>query len=167
MKLTKSFSYTKLGDMVRIRKISNEVYEVFINDKLVDDVVYDKRDELINYIKDKMTKIKDRINIYGFCKIKVYYKKGIGIFLEVIKFDDSVSTTVLDLRVLIMENEKIYFETEDYEIIKNCNDKRYMDERFYCIVDDSFDLVLEKVEFGNFIYGKDVIKVLNNSKILC
>ena len=66
-----------------------------------------------------------------------------------------------------MENEKIYFETEEYEIIKNCNDKRYMDERFYCIVDDSFDLVLEKVEFGNFIYGKDVIKVLNNSKILC
>ena len=53
MKLTKSFSYIKLGDMVRIRKISNEVYEVFINDKLVDDVVYDKRDELINYIKDK------------------------------------------------------------------------------------------------------------------
>ena len=46
-------------------------------------------------------------------------------------------------------------ETDDYEVIEKCNDKRYKDGRFYCIVDDSFNSVLEKVEFGNFIYGKD------------
>lgn len=167
MKTTKSFSYTKLGDMVRIRKISNEVYEVFINDVLIDEDIYNKKDDLIDFIKDKMIKVKTKINICGFCKVKVYYRRGVGIFLEIIRFDDSTSSSVMDLRILVMENEKIYFETDDYDVIKNCNDKRYKDGMFYCIVDDYFEEILEKVEFGNFIYGKDVVKVLNNSEILC
>ena len=34
------------------------------------------------------------------------------------------------------------------------------------LVDESFDALLEKVEFGSFIYGKDVNKLLNNSRLL-
>lgn len=167
MKLTKSFSYTRLGDMVRIRKISNEVYEVFINDGFVQDEIYDSKDNIINFVKNIMISLKKKINIYGFCKVKVYLKKEIGIFLEIIKFDDSISSSTFDIRVLIMDDDKFYFETEEYDAIKDCNDIRYKDGLFYCIVDDLFNSVLEKVEFGNFIYGKDVIKLLNNSKIIC
>ena len=65
-----------------------------------------------------------------------------------------------------MYDEEYYFETDDYDVIKECNDIRYMDGLFYCVVDDSFDRILEKVEFGRFIYGKEVINLLNNSKVL-
>ena len=40
------------------------------------------------------------------------------------------------------------------------------DKMFFCLVDESFEELLEKVEFGNFIYGKDVNKLLNNSRLL-
>ena len=65
-----------------------------------------------------------------------------------------------------MNDDNFYFETEDYDLIRNCNDKRYKDGLFYCVVDNDFDKILEKVEFGRFIYGKEVINLLNNSQIL-
>ena len=165
--LSKSFSYTKLGDYMRFRIISDEVYELFINDSLIDEDIYDSKDRLVEFIKERITTWKSKLKLYGFCKIKAYFKRKVGLFLEIIKFDDTVNSSTLDLRIIIMQNEKIYFETENYEMIRYYNDKRYKDGLFYCVVDDSFDEILEKVEFGSFIYGKEVINLLNNSKILC
>ena len=113
-----------------------------------------------------MFKIKNRLNLRGFYKLKVYLNSKIGIFLDVNKLDDIDLTNNLDLRILVLDDVDFYFETDDYDVIKNCNDKRYKDGHFYCIVDDSFDELLEKVEFGRFIYGKEVINLLNNSLVL-
>ena len=96
----------------------------------------------------------------------VRFQRNIGVFLEVIKLDDIEFSNNLDLRILIINDDKFYFETEEYELIKFCNDKRFKDGLFYCVVDDSFDNILEKVEFGRFLCGKEVINLLNNSLIL-
>lgn len=151
---------------MRIETCGKNDYSIFINSNYVNDEVYLVKDELIKFIKEFIFKIKNRLNLRGFYKIKVYLNKKIGIFLDVNKLDDIDLTNNLDLRVLVLSDVDFYFETDDYEVIEKCNDKRYKDGRFYCIVDDSFDGLLEKVEFGRFIYGKEVINLLNNSLIL-
>lgn len=151
---------------MRIESCGKDDFSIFINDGLIKDVIYESKDELIKFIKDFILKIRNKLGMRGFYKIRVYPQEKIGVFLDVLKLDDIDLTNNLDLRVIIMNDDKFYYETDEYERIENCNDKRYMDGLFYCVVDDSFDKILEKVEFGRFIYGKDVINLLNNSLIL-
>ena len=151
---------------MRIETCGKNNYIIFINSNYVKADIFLIKEELIKFIKEFMFKIKNRLNLRGFYKLKVYLNSKIGIFLDVNKLDDIDLTNNLDLRILVLDDVDFYFETDDYEVIKNCNDKRYKDGHFYCIVDDSFDELLEKVEFGRFIYGKEVINLLNNSLIL-
>ena len=152
--------------MLKIESYGKNDYKIFINSSYTKDLNYLNKDEVIIFIKKFIVKLKNKLSLRGFYKIRVYPKGKIGMFLDVIKLDDIDLTNNLDLRVMIMYDEDFYFETDDYDVIKDCNDIRYVDGLFYCVVDDSFDRLLEKVEFGKFIYGKDVIKLLNNSKIL-
>lgn len=152
--------------MLKFESYGKNDYKIFINSSYTKDLDYLNKDEVIIFIKKFIVKLKNKLSLRGFYKIRVYPKDEIGMFLDVTKLDDIDLTNNLDLRVMIMYDEDYYFETDDYDVIKDCNDIRYMDGLFYCVVDDSFDRLLEKVEFGKFIYGKDVIKLLNNSKIL-
>ena len=152
--------------MLKIESYGKNDYKIFINSSYTKELDYLNKDELIIFIKKFIVKLKNKLSLRGFYKIRVYPKGKIGMFLDVTKLDDIDLTNNLDLRVMIMYDEDFYFETDDYDVIKDCNDIRYLDGLFYCVVDDSFDRLLEKVEFGKFIYGKDVIKLLNNSKIL-
>lgn len=151
---------------MRIESCGKNNFSIFINNEYVQDIVYSSKEELIMFIKDFIFKVKAKLNMRGFYKIRVYPQEGIGIYLDVDKLDDIDLSNSLDLRVIIMNDDNFYFETEDYDLIRNCNDKRYKDGLFYCVVDNDFDKILEKVEFGRFIYGKEVINLLNNSQIL-
>lgn len=151
---------------MRIESCGKNNFSIFINNEYVQDIVYSSKEELIMFIKDFIFKVKVKLNMRGFYKIRVYPQEGIGIYLDVDKLDDIDLSNSLDLRVIIMNDDNFYFETEDYDLIRNCNDKRYKDGLFYCVVDNDFDKILEKVEFGRFIYGKEVINLLNNSQIL-
>ncbi len=143
-----------------------DVYNIFMNREYIKKVDLDNRDEIIKCVKDVLYKLKFKLGLCGFYKIKVFSHNKIGIFLEAIKLDDSEYSNSLDLRVVVYTDEKFYFETDDYFFIEKYNDKRYSNEKFYCLVDEDFDKVLEGSEFGRFIYGKEVNKVLNNSLIL-
>lgn len=151
---------------MRIETCGKDNFNIFINDSYVEKDVYSSKDVMIDFIKKFILKIRDRLSMRGFYKIRVYPRIGVGIFLDIIKLDDIDLSNNLDLRVIIMSDEKFYFETEEYELIRECNDKRYKDGLFYCVVDNNFDKVLEKVEFGRFIYGKEVVNLLNNSLLL-
>ena len=61
---------------------------------------------------------------------------------------------MLDLKIIIENEEEVYFKTEDYFLIKELNSIKYNDKYYYGLVDDSFDKILEKVEFGEFIFGE-------------
>lgn len=151
---------------MKIEMCGKDIYNIFVCKDYVKNIDYFVREDIVKCVRDIIYKLKLRLGLRGFYKIKVFPQGKIGLFLEVIKLDESDFSSSLDLRIVVYMDEKIYFETDDYYKIENCNDKRYLEGSFYCIVDDDFEPVLEKVEFGRFIYGKEVNKILNNSLIL-
>lgn len=142
------------------------IYKIFINKEYLRKIDLDNRDSIVKCVKDILCRLKIRLGLSGFYKVKVFPHNKIGLFLEVIKLDESEYSNSLDLRVVVYMDERFYFETADYFIIEKFNDKRYMDGMFYCQVDENIDDIYAMVEFGRFIYGKEVNKVLNNSLIL-
>ncbi len=151
---------------MKIELRGKDNYNIFINGALLKEVSLTDKEGLIQFIKKFILKIKNRLNLHGFYKVKVIPNKKIGVFLDIIKLDDLDLANTLDLRVVVFLDEPIYYETNDYELVENCNDKRYFEDKFYCIVDDCFEGILEKVEFGRFIYGKEIANILNKGLIL-
>ena len=141
-------------------------YNIFINRNYIGNVDLSSKEELAGFIKSFILGIREKLNLRGFYKVKVFPHDSIGLFVELIKLDELEFSNNLDLRVIVYLNEKIFFETDDYFLIEDCNDKRYLDGKFFCIVDDYFESLLSKVEFGRFIYGKEVINLLNKGKVL-
>ncbi len=151
---------------MRIEMFGKDMYSIFLNKKYINNILLSSREEIVGCVKTILYKLKTRLKLHGFYKVKVYPQEKVGIFLDVIKLDESDLSNNLDLRIVVYLDEDIYFETEDYFLLEDYKDIRYFDGLFYCKVDDNFDKLLEKVEFGRFIYGKEVNKVLNNSLIL-
>lgn len=151
---------------MKIEMCGKDIYNIFVNRVYIKNIDLSIREDIVKCVKEIIFRVRNRLGLRGFYKIKVFPQDKIGLFLEIIKLDDNEISNNLDLRIVVYMDEKFYFETNDFFRIENCNDKRYFDGLFYCIVDDDFDLVLEKVEFGRFIYGKEVNNLLNNSLIL-
>ena len=151
---------------MKIEVLGKDDYIIFLTKEYLGDIDLVQKENLISFIKNYILKLKRYLSLSGFYKVKVFPQDKIGVFLELLKLDDMDLSNNLDLRIIIMQDQKFFFETEDYDLIKNYNDKRYYDGHFYCVVDDSFDGILEKVEFGRFIYGKEVNNLLNNGLIL-
>ena len=151
---------------MKIEVNGKDNYNIFINSNYVGNVDFFSKEEIISFIKDIIMKIKKRLRLNGFYKVKVFPQKKIGMFVELYKLDELEYSNNLDLRVVVYLDEICFFETDDYFLIEHYNNKRYMDGKFFCIVDEFFDEILSKVEFGRFIYGKEVINLLNNGRIL-
>lgn len=150
---------------MKIETYGKEKFSIFINSCYIKEDIYNDKDDLILYIRNFVLRLRRKLGLRGFYKVRAYYKKSIGIFLDINKLDDLDLVNNLDLRILTF-NDDIYFETDDYQLICNFNEKRFMDNKFYCIVDEKVDDIIKICEFGRFIYGKEVINLLNNSKIL-
>ena len=135
---------------MKIEKISNTDYRIYYYKSIFDEK------SLYNDIKELVKKIQKRLKLSGFYKVTVISKK-IGLFLELKRLEDSFYKNTLDLKIEVKDAE-VFYQTTDYFIIKNLSNIKYKDGMFYCIVDDSFDEVLEKVEFGDFVFGYDSIK---------
>ena len=130
---------------MKIQKINDTEYIIYMFSKL-------DKDE----IKDKFKSIQKILKLNGFYKV-IVINKNIGCFLKLIKLDNSFYKDTLDLKIEEKDSD-IYFKTEDYFVIKECSHIMYYDEMYYCIVDDSFDKILEKVEFGDFVLDLDIDK---------
>ena len=130
---------------MKIDKINDTDYQIYIykyNEKLS-----------INDIKVLLNKLKNKLNLSGFYKV-IFTNKNIGTFIEITRIEKSFYKNVLDLRI-IEEDEEIYFKTDDYFVIKDMEHIKYFDKYYYVLVDNSFDKILEKVEFGEFVFGYD------------
>ncbi len=121
--------------------------------------------DIRSLVKEIINRIKINLELEGYYKVYVYYQK-IGLFLNLIKIEDALYKGGLDLKLILDDDNLVYFKTNNYFIIKKLNNIRYLDEFFYCIVDDSFDKILEKVEFGEFVFGYGSNKLLKNSLLI-
>ena len=140
---------------MRIEINSADKIFIFIN---ILNVSSTEKSDLIDTVKDIIIKYRNRLKLRGFYKVKVYFNERVGLFIDLCKIDDIDYSNALDLRVLVFYDEKVYFGTDDYFILEGCRKVRYFEENFYCDVSDVD--VLRVVEFGHFIYGDEVLKVL-------
>ncbi len=130
---------------MKIDKIGPNDYQLYI---------YKYNKELSEQeVRELLKKLQDKLKLKGFYRVIVCNKK-IGTFIELLKIEDSYYKRVLDLKIIIENEEEVYFKTEDYFLIKELNSIKYNDKYYYGLVDDSFDKILEKVEFGEFIFGE-------------
>ena len=135
---------------MKIEKINETDYKIYYYINNLDEK------NLYNDIKELIKKIQKKLKLNGFYKVIAINKK-IGLFIELKRLEDAFYRNTLDLKIDIKE-DNIYYKTNDYFIIKNMPNVRYKDGMYYCIVDDSFEEIFEKVEFGEFIFGYDTIK---------
>lgn len=130
---------------MKIRELNDTDYIIYLFSRL-------EKDE----IKNKIKSIQKRLKLSGFYRVKIV-NKNIGCFIKLIKLDNSFYKDTLDLKIEEVD-EDIYFVTSDYFTVKEFSTIMYYDGMYYCLVDDSFDKILEKVEFGDFVFSNDINK---------
>ena len=86
-------------------------------------------------------------------------------FIKLIKLEDNLYVNNLYLRIIVNMNCDFYYKTDNYFSISNDCVVRYYNNDYYCLIDDKFNLI-ELCEHGEYIYGDDLLKILNNSIIL-
>ena len=135
-----------------IKHLNDTDFKIFIFNKISRD--------LTDEIKDIIKKLQKKLNLKGFYKV-IVISKSVGVFLKIIKLDDSFYKDVLELKIDIRDCD-LYFKTKDYFIISSLSKVVYYDGYYYGLVDDYFDKVIEKVEFGEYVLEYDICNILSN-----
>lgn len=144
---------------MKIEKISNSDFAIFVNSNYLDIKDFKDYDEIVRYVKIFVKKLKNKLNIKGFYKLKVFVSDKVGLFIDVIKIDDLEYSNILDLRVMVFMDCEIYFEIDDYFLIKESKKIVFYNNKFYCSVSDLKGDIYKYCEFGNFIYGDDIFRI--------
>ena len=142
---------------MKIEIVNDDCYHIYIyND-------YEDLSEII--IKDKLLLIKKILHLCGFYRVIATLKK-VGLFLEIIKVAEGFRRETFDLKVIIDNNRDVFFKTKDYFLVEDISKICYYDGEYYGLVDDSFDKILEKVEFGDFVFGCSLDSLLENCIVI-
>lgn len=156
--LIRLFSYITVGEYMKIERLDDKHYFIFLNIMYLNDIQINK-DDIIRVVSEFLKKIKNKLLLNGFYKVKVYLEKCIGLFLDLIQIEDSDYYNYVDFRIVVYLDEKIYFRTKDYFLLpRNCS-IYYFQDYFYCDVSD-IDNILSVIEFGDFIYGANLYSVM-------
>ena len=94
--------------------------------------------------------------------MKVFVNKKIGFFIDVIKLDDNEYSNIVDLKIIVSNDVKVYFKTSSYDILPKGINIYFLEDYYYCDVNDIFN-IYSIFEFGEYIYGDDIDYVLNNA----
>ena len=133
---------------MKIEKINNTDYKIIICKKII------QENDIISYIKDLLEKYKIKLNLKGFYRI-IVYNRFFGLYLKIIQIEDSYYKDTFDYRIIFDDTSNFYFKTTDYFVVSSCLYIYYLDGYYYALVDDSFDKIFEKVEFGLFELESD------------
>ena len=144
---------------MKIDKVSETDYKIYMYNFNIDEK------NITEEIKLIVKKLQKRLKLKGFYKVISAIKKC-GLFLEVKKIEDSFYRDTLDLRIIVSKDMDVYFKTIDYFLIEKMNVIKYFDKYYYALVDDFFDEIIEKVEFGDFVFGLDIDEMLSSSVVI-
>ena len=140
-------------------------YVIFLNNVYLNKIDFNNKEEITKYIKKFIFSINYKLNINGFYKVYVFCNKKIGMFIKLIKIEDNLYVNNLDLRIIVNINCDFYYKTDNYYTIPSNCVVRYYDNNYYCLIDDNFN-VIDCCEYGDYIFGDNLLKMLNNSIIL-
>lgn len=146
---------------MRIEKLGEHKFLIFVNSLYLDVSDFDK-EKIVELVKKLLLKFRHRLHLQGFYKVKVYLQSMVGMFLELVQLEKFECDYSLDFRVLVYFDDKIFFKTKDYFIlpITAGGNIYYLNGYYYCCVDDLYD-VFQIVEFGEFIYGKELYSIMS------
>ena len=127
--------------------------------------VYIITKENINDINEYIKKViltlkrKYKIDIFGFYKINVYKNNKIGVLIDIIKEDDiDYFKDLLDLKIKVYENSKMYLKFNDYFL----NEKKNIiikNNNYYIDIDNLREKELIKmIEFCEILVGEKQIE---------
>ena len=150
---------------MKVEIINDEDLDIYINPYNFNDINCYDRENIMSYIKEILPSINNRykLNLNGFYKIKSYFNDKVGLFLNVIKIDDNDFNNEADFRIILFQNEKFLFETEDYDLIKEYKSKRYYKNKFYVDIDD-IENINRLVDMGGIIYGEEAKRIFVSAK---
>lgn len=148
---------------MRVEIINEDDIDIFISSFNFKNLSVYNKENILEFIKEYILIINTRyrLNLCGFYKIKSYFNKSVGLFLNIIKIDDNEFSNDIDFRIILFNNEKFLFEVEDYDLIKNVSSTMYYNNKFYVDVEDMTDLD-KLIEMGRIIYGEEVKQVISN-----
>ena len=129
---------------MKLEKINNSDYQLLFPTTL------SSEEEILTFVKNVFQDYQKQMDLKGFYQV-VILNRIFGLFLQIIQVNDSHYKNIFDYRVVFDDETNFYFQTKDYFVVEQCQYVYYFDEYFYALVDDSFDEILEKVEFGKFV----------------
>lgn len=144
---------------MKIEFISSDNIKVYVYEQIDDSI------DIRYAVKNIINGLKYELKLRGYYGVYVYYR-SIGLFLNLIKIDDGLYKDSIDLKIILNDDNEVYYMTNNYSIIEKLSNIRYVDGNFYCIVDDYFDDILNKVEFGKFIFGYGTNDLIKNSIVI-
>lgn len=148
-----------------VELVNDDDLDIYVNPYNFNDIICYDKDTILSYIKEFILKINNRykLNLSGFYKIKAYFSSKVGLFLNVIKIDDNEFNNEADFRIILFQNEKFLFETDDYDVIKDTPNKKYYKNKFYVDIDDIYN-VNNLIDMGKIVYGDEAKQILMCSK---
>lgn len=139
---------------MRLEVIDNDDYKVYINSFYMDDFDINNNSELGKYINRIILKIRKIYSIVleGFYEVHVYVLKYLGLIVEIKNIDRYVSKTI-DLKIIVHNDEELYLQIDDYDLLDNYKDIKYLDNCFY------FNI--------NNLMEEDTFKFCEHYKVVC
>ncbi|MGN0974278.1 MAG: hypothetical protein ACI4OT_05995 [Bacilli bacterium] len=147
----------------------DEEYIIYLNNLYIKEISLDNSEEISEYIKKLLLKLKDYYNIElsGFYRIYVYTNKLYGIIMEIIKVEDYDDFGIdnIDLKIILKKNSELLLKTENYDLVKDI-DCFFVKDGFYYINIENIDKdYIHYVEFFDIIY-KDVDKIIKDAQLI-
>ena len=147
---------------MRIEFINEDEFSIFLNSCYCKITNYSDKDEIIDVVRNVISKYKNKFRLRGFYKIKVYPLDKVGLFIDGIQLESLEKSGVVDLRIIVYFDEQFYFKTSDYYAINDVSNIRYFNNNYYCLVSDIADINLV-VDYGDFIRNDDMFEMLDKS----
>ena len=131
---------------MRIEKINDTDYSGYIfSNSINDDSDFEKF----------FQKFGKKKKLSGFYKI-ILRRHFIGCFFKIIFIHEALYKNSFDFKLEFDSTSNVYFKTKDYFLLDKCFEVCYLDGEYYGLVDNEFDGVIEKVEFGEFVLESDI-----------
>ena len=140
---------------MKFEKLNKEYY-IFIDKCYIVDVDYNDKKSVADFVKTYIFRYRNKLNLNGFYKIKVYSNKCVGLFLEISCLEENQYPNTLDLRILVYLDQDVYFSCDDYFLINDFDKVYYFENKFYCFVDKEVDISL--LDFGCYVYNLNLNK---------
>ncbi len=134
---------------MKIESIGNFDYQIMVCFHFLEE------NDIISFIKQFLLSFQKKFKLGGFYKV-VVFPRFFGLFFQLLEVKDSYYKNGFDYRITFDTETSFYFRTEDYFVVESCPIIYYYDGVYYGLVDDSFDEILEKVEFGEFVLEKEI-----------